>query len=106
MKSFLTGSHVYGTPTPESDVDVVVLMSESEMYKLSNLADQVSKFDEYGEGRSLRFGKLNLIVLNTEPMFNLWRSSTDECIAQKPVDKKRAAEIFQQREESYVEANA
>lgn len=98
MRAFLTGSRAFGTPTPESDVDVVVLMDKPEMAKLVSQAEESERSGDYGNGQSLRFGRLNLIVVNTEEQFGLWRDSTDECLAMKPVSKEAAAQLFRSRE--------
>lgn len=62
--SFLTGSYAYGTPKPESDIDLVVLVTATEAAKLAGIQIQEDAVlsDYYGRTKthSLRFGKLNL----------------------------------------------
>lgn len=105
MSAFLTGSQVYGTPTAESDVDVVVQMTAEEMDKLAPLSEGSFSFDEYGCGRSFRFGKLNLIAISSDRLFELWRDSTEACKAIKPVNKIEAKAIFKKREIAFKAAN-
>lgn len=105
MNAFLTGSRVYGTPTEESDVDLVVQMTATEMDKLGWFAEEAFGFDEYGCGRSFRFGKLNVIAISGDKLFQLWKESTEACEAIKPVNKVEAKAIFQKREIAFKAAN-
>lgn len=105
-ESFLTGSHVYGTPNEDSDIDLVCLMNRDEMQHLAALSEGYQSFDEYGCGMSLRFGKLNLIALSSERLFELWRESTDYCKSIAPLTKAEAKLIFQQREIAIKEGRA
>lgn len=97
MKSFLTGSRRYGTPRPDSDIDLVVLMEGPELTELSKLADNTDDFgspggEQYDDGFSLRFGKLNLLCVTQERHFQVWKQGTDELIAMKPVSRDKAME--------------
>jgi hypothetical protein len=77
--AFLTGSRAYGTVTPTSDTDVVVLMSRSDAFKLNDQADQPQPSEKiYGDDTDLtmRFGKLNLIVCFEPEVFNAWDIGT------------------------------
>lgn len=106
MTSFLTGSQVYGTPTEESDVDLVVQMTADEMDKLAHFSEGTISFDEYGCGRSFRFGKLNVIAISGDRLFELWKESTEACKAIKPVTKAEAKAIFQKREIAFKSQGA
>lgn len=68
MKAFLTGSHVYGTPGSNSDVDLVVMVDDEDFSKVKDLSDSV---------RTVRFGRLNLILCQSETEFAAWRMTTD-----------------------------
>jgi uncharacterized HAD superfamily protein len=58
-----------------------------------------SQFSEEGEtsggNHSLRFGKLNVIVLDAEE-FAAWREATDALIARKPVTKQEAKAFIEE----------
>jgi Nucleotidyltransferase domain len=91
-KAFLTGSRVYGQPTPESDVDLVVFISEEDKETLVKLADTALP---------IRFGKLNVIALTNEDEFYAWKSATREVQAArsknggKALDKAANCAIFE-----------
>jgi hypothetical protein len=92
-KAFLTGSRVYGQPTPESDVDLVVFISEEDKEILSKLADTILP---------IRFGKLNVIALTNEDAFDAWKAATKKVKHHmllnndsKPLDKKDACLLFE-----------
>ena len=85
MKSFLTGSQVYGFPTPESDIDLVVYVSGKDAKFL---------FSQKEPGKPLMFGDLNLVVLTCEQDWINWRTATDECTRKKPITRDEAIKIF------------
>jgi hypothetical protein len=69
MKSFITGSHAYGNPGPKSDIDLVVMVDD--------LGEEILR--KFSEGcRTVRFGKLNLIICCSESEFAAWKFSTDK----------------------------
>jgi hypothetical protein len=90
--AFLTGSRAYGMPMKHSDVDIVVLVEDSEAVM------ELTRFSEdgvsAGGGMSLKFGPLNLIVVSTEEELELWRRGTEELKARRPVTRAEAIEHF------------
>ena len=74
MLSFITGSRVYGTPRPDSDVDLVILTEEGTATALRTLSD--------GKG-AIRFGKLNLVVCTTTDEYAVWRLGTTQMLRSK-----------------------
>lgn len=93
MNAFVTGSRVYGTPTPESDIDLCVCLTVSEMNALASCSDK----DPGSMPDSLCFGKLNLLIL--EPWkFAAWKRGTDALIARKPVTREEAVKVLDQEE--------
>ena len=95
MRSFVTGSHAYGTPRPDSDIDLVVLVSPEDMSRLVKM-DPDSNADRYGVMCSsyLRYGNLNLLAVDNEIDFAVWLVGTQELIARKPVTRDEAVEVF------------
>lgn len=93
MSAFLTGSRAYGTPRPNSDIDLVVTIHEQQTLDL---------LEEYSDGaggsrggdRSLRFGRLNLIALE-EWEARAWRVATNQLQAQRPVTKVEAIALIE-----------
>lgn len=87
MNAIVTGSRAYGNPRPDSDIDLVVLVSEDDMMNLVGVAGKVhieEKMDEpqqrYGMGANaavLRFGQLNLLVTTDPLQFEVWRRGTE-----------------------------
>ena len=68
MRAFITGSRAYGKPGPKSDIDLVVMADD----------EAVAILQEHTEGeRTVRFGRLNLILCFSETEFAAWRITTD-----------------------------
>lgn len=91
--SFLTGSRAYGTPTKDSDVDLVVLVDDA-------TAKVLHKFTEAANG-TVRFGKLNLIVLTSEKEYDAWERATKLMVNDRqkgrPHDRNSAIEVIQKK---------
>lgn len=98
MHAFLTGSRKYSVPRPESDTDLVVLVSKED---LKVLRDQ-SSFENttsqrtggYLENLSLRFGGLNLICCTEAVSYELWAEGTRRLTERSPVTRFQAVELF------------
>ena len=99
MKSFLTGSHAYGTPNKNSDIDLVICMSKKEGLKLGELT-QPDKGEQMRYGSSdlltMRFGDLNLIVCLSDEVYAAWKVGTHEAKRKKPLDKTKSKNLFAQ----------
>lgn len=98
MKSFVTGSRAYGTPRKDSDIDLVIF-ADNETAQL--LAEQAANREQaLGSGApddvSLRFGRLNLIVLTDEDKFDLWQKATQALIARRPVTREEAVDYHRE----------
>jgi len=68
MKAFITGSHAYGRPSSKSDIDLVVLADQFAADKLRALSEST---------KTVRFGRLNIILCFTENEFEAWKTTTD-----------------------------
>lgn len=93
--SFLTGSRVYGYPTSESDIDLVVLVTPEHLELMIKAAEETAELgssagERYEEGRSIRFGKLNLLCVTEEKHFEVWRDGTHKLEEIKPVTRDSA----------------
>ncbi len=98
FRAFLTGSHAYGIPKPDSDVDLVVLVSPEDMEKLRLLADRDDSHPEdqnyiIAGGVPLRFGKLNLICSDARK-YKVWKRGTERLKKMAPVTREFACELF------------
>jgi hypothetical protein len=91
MNAFICGSRAYGTPRPDSDVDLVVLVSAADMLKLAELS-------ECANPNITRFGRLNLIPVTSEIEFAAWRLGTEELCRKKaagcPQGKTEGARVL------------
>lgn len=91
----LTGSQVYGTPAPESDVDLVVLCDGDTQVLLATLLSG-EKPENPGSGPrggiSLRAGRLNLILTDDPEQVERWREGTLDLKARAPVTRAEAVE--------------
>lgn len=98
-KVFMTGSRVYSFPKEDSDIDLVALISGDELRELEALADNHDTLDspggeEYEDGRSLRFGRLNLLCITEIQHFKVWKLGTEQLEAKKPVTREYAVEYL------------
>lgn len=98
--ALLTGSRVYGTPTEDSDVDLVVLLPESAVAVLRGLADPWGHpdRDEYiaAGGEPLRFGKLILICCLNPEYYKVWKEGTRRLKRSAPVSRAFAVSYFRE----------
>ena len=88
MNAFITGSHAYGTPKEDSDIDLAVLVSE----------ENASLLWAHGinEAGSIRFGKLNMVVFYNDENFYRWKKVNDALIKREPVTRDEAISAFQE----------
>lgn len=100
-EAFITGSHAYGVPTPDSDVDLVILMELHEATKLARLlghkeAEPTSASLKQREmrGYSIKIGKLNLVVCTAEARFDAWREGTRILEDRAPVSRHDAVALL------------
>jgi len=103
--AIVTGSQKYGTPKPDSDVDLVVLVSGEDMHILQQFADAEQHKETKGNydgvgglSASLRFGRLNLL-LTTDPLaYEVWRRGTQKLVIEShldgPIDRDTAVRLF------------
>jgi predicted nucleotidyltransferase len=98
MRSFVTGSYAYGKPNSKSDIDVVVLVSPSDLKMLREASDATENneyLDNVPCSTPLRFGTLNLICTISEKVFHVWRLATIELKKQKPVTRDVACTFME-----------
>lgn len=90
MKPFITGSHAYGAPTAESDVDLVIPPM---------IPDSLSKLTLYSESGDIpiKYGNLNILVAPTEEAFWLWWKCTETLKSVKPVTREFAISFIERK---------
>lgn len=81
---FLTGSHAYGIPHADSDIDMVVWAEDTVLRELL-----------VGAGFPVRFGKLNIILCDNEADWIIWKTGTEALKKIAPVDRDEAVAFFQ-----------
>lgn len=96
MKAFITGSHAYGKPHPESDVDLVLRVDEKTRANLVRLLAETGEVGDQYEAGVLQFktGKLNLILCVTDAQYGAWKTGTDGLCALAPVTREQAVTLF------------
>ena len=99
---FLTGSRAYGTPRPNSDTDLCILMSHEDIHILASQAPHETENEGSGDGTdaSLRFGRVNLICMTDAEKFEAWREATAELVARRPVTRQQAVQLIDEKLEA------
>lgn len=96
MNAFLTGSHAYGRPSPESDIDIAILVERSTLEKLEQVFGGDGRIVQYGLSvGSFRHEKINLIAFTEEWRFDAWRSATESLTKTAPVSREQAVALIQ-----------
>jgi predicted nucleotidyltransferase len=91
MLSFITGSRAYGKVQPNSDIDLVIRTNTETAAILRRLADKPKD----GKSKAVRFGRLNLIICETDEQFAVWRLGTTQLKREvEPVDREDAKVRF------------
>jgi len=89
--AFLTGSHAYGKPRLDSDVDLVVYMPDTQAAELLDVLGVVNSNSDYdATGYQFRAGQLNVIICTSEADYWAWRSGTEDLKARAPVTRPEA----------------
>lgn len=81
-EAFITGSYAYGTPTESSDIDLVVWVG-------SEAKDILAR-----GGYPVRFGKLNLILVDNDEQWAAWSAGTRALKKLAPVARDFAVAFF------------
>lgn len=95
---FLTDSHAYGTPRPDSDVDLCLYLdcstSSDTLVDFERVHGPLRQLNYEGTRFYLLHGPLNLIVFTDTKLYDLWLKITNDLIAQKPVTREVACAAF------------
>lgn len=107
MQAFITGSRRYGTPRPDSDIDVVIGCDSATADKLrafseGGLASSDSAYyagDEVAAVGTRRVSvvKLNLILCDTDEKYEAWLRGTEELVKRAPVNRDQAKAYFSKK---------
>ncbi len=106
MNAIVTGSQVYGTPRRDSDVDLVMLVSQDDLLLLKRLgmvaekattgtdSDPGTVGTDHGLSASIRFGDLNLIATTCPIAFAVWQRGTEYLKRHQPNSRELAVAYF------------
>lgn len=105
-RCFITGSQAYGTPGPDSDIDLVILCDKEVVDKLQLFSDhsgQDAMEEYYNDGLPcLYFGKLNIIFVCNLGLFEVWKKATEFLAAKKPVTREQAIEYVRRKRQKWM----
>ena len=94
MDAFLTGSRAYGAPSPESDFDLVVRISNEDFWKLATIHEPHEQRLFEGEGSfktpCVKVGRLSLICCTSDEEYDRWLKFTRKAIEKAPVSRQKA----------------
>lgn len=94
--AFATGSRVYGKPREDSDLDLVIYCTDAETIGLLRANCDPGSAPR-GPYPSLRFGKLQIVLLEDEAKYHAWRKGTKALKALAPNGNKTlATHIFKE----------
>lgn len=82
LRAFITGSYAYGSPRPDSDIDLVVLASAEVIQLLEIFTGSeapASAAADPSVSASVRFEALNLILVG-KPQFLAWQAATQRLV--------------------------
>ena len=100
IESFFTGSRIYGTPRPDSDLDMVV--NRDKLTSPEEAAFEAVSAEDAGQHR---IGQLQIIFQDTAGFYR-WQRALALCLEEAPITRARAIEIHKQvRINDYVEGN-
>lgn len=94
-EAFITGSRAYGTPRPDSDIDLGILVSKHD-------ADILRQYS--GSKTKVVFGQLNLVLFEKdreEERYENWKQVNEQLRVIAPVTKDQAIRAL-----DHVKANA
>ena len=90
---FITGSRVYGSPTEDSDLDIVIRCDRYVAAVLESLIGKCSS-DYDHESVSVQCGRINLHLCTTDREYDRWRLGTRSCEVVAPIDRETAKKLM------------
>ena len=82
MNYFITGSHIYGPLSDDSDLDIVMMRDEArKIWGMMELVGiEITRKDTSNRPRYFQLGilNINIIGLETELEYEAWKYATDE----------------------------
>lgn len=98
FRVFVTGSRAYGLPRVDSDIDLVVFVTEADLERLMEFGEHMidPQDPDYiaASGIPFRFGDLNLLCVTDAKKYDIWLKGTRHLKKQKPVTREFAIRYF------------
>lgn len=92
-EAFITGSRAYGTPRPDSDIDLVIKCSHDDLVLLNSFGGK-STWNPNNVSANLHFDNLNIIAISSDIVYEAWRLTNEELLKRKPVTRETAKTEF------------
>lgn len=90
---FITGSRAYGSPSEESDLDIVIRCDRYVAAVVEALVGKCSS-DYDHESVSVQCGEVNLHLCTTDREYDRWKLGTRSCEVVAPVDRETAKKLL------------
>jgi hypothetical protein len=103
--TFITGSWMYGSPRPDSDIDLVLppMDTHPTLGRPAMYQQLISNSDNAAQ--PIKYGKLNLILCSTQKQYDLWKQGTIELRSRSivfgPIARQAAIDHFDALFESH-----
>ena len=104
MKFLITGTHAYGPVSPNSDLDIVMMVDDVHLMKLFLIAQGIEMYqtpaqDSYGPFGGFYFDlasmRVNIIITNNDREFEEWGWRTERMKGMPAVhDREERVAIF------------
>lgn len=98
----LTGSHVYGFPNEDSDVDLVIRCDLETATRITELVSGRRPGDVISVPNSVRVNRLNLIFATSPRQMAYWIEATEKCAAKGPMLRIDCVKIFGKVREKWL----
>ncbi len=93
QRPFITGSRAYGSPSENSDLDIVIRCDRFVAAVVESLIGKCSS-DYDHESVSVQCGKINLHLCTTDREYDRWKLGTRSCEVVAPVDRETAKKLM------------
>lgn len=93
QRPFITGSRAYGSPSEDSDLDIVIRCDRYIAAVVESLIGR-STSDYDHESVSVQCGQVNLHLCTTDREYDRWKLGTRSCEVVAPVDRETAKKLL------------
>lgn len=93
QRPFITGSRAYGSPSDDSDLDIVIRCDRYVAAVVEALVGKSSS-DYDHESVSVQCGNVNLHLCTTDREYDRWKLGTRSCEVVAPIDRDTAKKLM------------